>query len=49
MMIGTGVQAILSFCLRDLKGRNVGIPRRRDLRYAPLKWAEVAGYTYEIS
>jgi hypothetical protein len=33
MKIGTGVQAILRFCLRNLKGCNVGITDRRDLRY----------------
>jgi hypothetical protein len=29
--IGTGVQAILSFCLSNLKGCNVGITDGRDL------------------
>jgi hypothetical protein len=30
MKIGTGVQTILRFCLRNLKGCNVGITDRRD-------------------
>jgi hypothetical protein len=42
MKSGTDVQAILRFCLRNLKGRNVGITERRDLRVAPLRWAQVA-------
>jgi hypothetical protein len=29
--IGTGVQAILKFCLRNLRGCNVGITEGRDL------------------
>jgi hypothetical protein len=31
MKIGTGVQAILKFCLRNLRGCNVGITDGRDL------------------
>jgi hypothetical protein len=31
MMIGTGVQAILRFFLRNLRGCNVGITDGRDL------------------
>jgi hypothetical protein len=31
MMIGTGIQAILRFCLRNLKDCNVGITDGRDL------------------
>jgi hypothetical protein len=31
MKIGTGVQAILRFCLRNLRGCDVGITDRRDL------------------
>jgi hypothetical protein len=31
MKIGTGVQAMLRFCLRSLRGCNVGITERRDL------------------
>jgi hypothetical protein len=30
MKIGTGVQAILRFCLRNFRGRNVGITDERD-------------------
>jgi hypothetical protein len=42
MKIATGVQAILKLCLRNLKGLNVGITGGRDLRSAPLRWAQVA-------
>jgi uncharacterized protein YraI len=31
MKIGTGVQAILMFCLRNLRGCNVGVTGGRDL------------------
>jgi hypothetical protein len=31
MKIGTGVQAILRFCFRNLRGSNVGITGGRDL------------------
>jgi hypothetical protein len=31
MKIGTGVRAILRFCLSNLRGCNVGITDRRDL------------------
>jgi hypothetical protein len=31
MEISTGVQAILRFCLRNLRGRNVGIIDEKDL------------------
>jgi hypothetical protein len=31
MNIGTGVQAILRFCFRNLRGYNVGITGGRDL------------------
>jgi hypothetical protein len=31
MKTGTGVQAILRFCLRNLRGYNVGIADGRDL------------------
>jgi uncharacterized protein YraI len=42
MKIAIGVQAILRFCLRDVKGCNVGIPDGRNLRSAQLRWAQVA-------
>jgi hypothetical protein len=35
MKIGTGVQTIGRFCLRNLNGCNVGIREGRDLRNAP--------------
>jgi hypothetical protein len=31
MKIGTGVQAVLKFCLRNLRGCNVGVTYGRDL------------------
>jgi hypothetical protein len=31
MKIGTGVQTVLKFCLRNLRGCNVGIPDWNDL------------------
>jgi hypothetical protein len=40
--IGTGVQAILRFGLRTLRGCNVGITDLNDLRMAPLKSTQVA-------
>jgi uncharacterized protein YraI len=42
MKIATGLQATLRFCLRNLKGCNVGITDGRDLRSVLLRWAEVA-------
>jgi hypothetical protein len=42
MKIATGVQAILRFCLRNLRGCNVGITDEKDLRSASLRWAQVA-------
>jgi hypothetical protein len=39
--IGTGVQAILSFRLSNLRGCNVGITDGRDLGSMPLGWAQV--------
>jgi hypothetical protein len=41
MKIGTGVQAILMFCLRNLRGCNAGITDGSDLRSRPLRWAQV--------
>jgi hypothetical protein len=38
MKIATGVQAILRFCLRNLRGYNVGITDERDLCITPLSW-----------
>jgi uncharacterized protein YraI len=42
MKIATGFQAVLRFCLRDFKGCNVGITEGRNLRSAPLGWAQMA-------
>jgi hypothetical protein len=42
MKIGTGVQVILKFCLRILRGCDVGISDGRDLRSTPLRWAQIA-------
>jgi hypothetical protein len=41
MKIGTGVQAILRFSFRTLRGFNIGITHRRDLRYAPLRYLHI--------
>jgi hypothetical protein len=41
MKTGTGVQAILRVCLRNLRGCNVGNTDGRDLLITPLKWAQV--------
>jgi uncharacterized protein YraI len=44
MRIGTGVQAILRFCLSNFRGCNVGISDGRDLRNTPLKLAQMPSY-----
>jgi hypothetical protein len=49
MKIGTGVQAILRFSLRNLRGCNVGITDGRDIRITPLRWAHVPWYTYQAA
>jgi hypothetical protein len=36
--IGTGVQAILRFGLRNLRGCNIGIRDERDLGITTLRW-----------
>jgi hypothetical protein len=41
MKIGTGIQAILRFFLRHLRGCNVGITDGRDLQSAPLRLVQV--------
>jgi hypothetical protein len=41
MKFGTGVQAILRFCLRNLRGCNVGITDVRFVKYA-VKMGSVA-------
>jgi hypothetical protein len=41
MTIGTGVQAILRFGLRNLRRHNVGITGGRDFLIRPLRWAQV--------
>jgi hypothetical protein len=42
MKIGTGVQAILRFCLRNFRDCNVGITDGSDFLITPLKWTQVA-------
>jgi hypothetical protein len=42
MKIGTGVQAILIFRLRNFRGYNVGIAHGRDLLCKLLRWIHVA-------
>jgi hypothetical protein len=41
MEIGTDVQAILKFGLRNLRYFSVGIIDGRDLPITPLRWAEM--------
>jgi hypothetical protein len=41
MKIGTGVQAILRFCLRNFRGCNVGITNGRDFFITPMGWTQV--------
>jgi hypothetical protein len=38
MKIGPGVQAILRFSLRNLRGNNDGIADGMDLKNTPLRW-----------
>jgi hypothetical protein len=47
--IDKGVQAILRFCLRNLRGCNVGITDGRDLRSTAFRWLHMAWYSYHIS
>jgi hypothetical protein len=49
LKIGTGVQAILRLCLRNLRGCNVDITNGRDFLVMPLRWAQVLWYTYKVS
>jgi hypothetical protein len=39
MKTGTGFQAILRFCLRNMRGCNVGITDGRNILITPLRWA----------
>jgi hypothetical protein len=39
MRIGVGIQAILRFRLRNLRGCTVGITDERDFLITPLRWA----------
>jgi hypothetical protein len=41
MKIGAGVEAILRFILRNLRGYNVEVTDGSDLRIRPLRWAQV--------
>jgi hypothetical protein len=41
MKIGTGIQATVRFCFRNLKDCNVGITAMRDLCSTPLKWPQM--------
>jgi hypothetical protein len=41
MKIGTGFQAILKFCLRNLRDYNVGITDGKEFLITPLRWAQV--------
>jgi hypothetical protein len=48
MEISREVKEILKLNLRNLKDCNVGITDGRDLWYTPLKWTEMAWYTYQV-
>jgi hypothetical protein len=39
--IGIGVQAVLRFCLRNLRGHNIGITDGRDLGITALRLSHV--------
>jgi hypothetical protein len=41
MKTGTGIQAMMRFCLRNLRGCNVGITNGTDFLITPLRWAQV--------
>jgi hypothetical protein len=49
MKISTGVRVILSLCLRNLRGCNVGITDGRDLWFTPLRWLHMAWCTFQVS
>jgi hypothetical protein len=49
MKIGTAVEAILRFCLRDLRGCNIGITDGKESCNALLRPALVARYTDQVS
>jgi hypothetical protein len=40
--IGTGIEKIIRFFFRNLRGCNIGITDGKDLRSAPLKLTQVA-------
>jgi hypothetical protein len=44
MKMGTGVQAILRFSLRNIKGCNSGITDGRDVWSTPLRWNQVSRF-----
>jgi hypothetical protein len=48
MKIGTGVQEILRFCLRYMRGCNSGITDGRDLWITPLRRVQVPWYAYTV-
>jgi hypothetical protein len=48
MEIGTVVQAILRFCLRNCRGCNVGITDGRYFIIMPLRWAQEPWYTIKF-
>jgi hypothetical protein len=49
MKIDVGVQVILRFCPRNLRGCYVGITERKDLWSMPVILAHVAPYKYQVS
>jgi hypothetical protein len=48
MKVVAGIEGILRFSLTNLKGCNVSITEGRDIWSVPLKWAQVAWYTYQV-
>jgi hypothetical protein len=49
MKIGTGIQAILMFCLSNLCGPNDGVTYGRGSGRMPLRWLNVAWHSYQVS
>jgi hypothetical protein len=49
MKINAGLQTWLRFCLRSLRGWNVGITDGSYLWNTPLRWVQEPWYTYQVS
>jgi hypothetical protein len=48
MKIGSGVEAILRFCLRNVRGCDVCVTEERNSVIMPLRRAQVPLYTYQV-